>query len=117
MSLLVLTLVLAQAPAPPSQTRATAAEKAERAFFDQVSVSLSLDHAVYHVGEPVRLKISMRNGGSTPVRGYLDVLPSSEMTEIYYRRRNGTFRRFLVEMPNAEAVNVQFVSQPLDPGS
>src|SRR5262245_26137897 len=109
MTLLVLTLALAQAQATAAPRRETpeAAARAERAFFDQVSLSLTLDRDSYYVGEPVRLRVTMRNIGSKVVRGYLDVVPFAETSEIYYRRKGEAFRRFKVAFPHAEEVNVQ----------
>jgi len=109
---LLLTLAFAQHVARATQEQAIARE---RAFFDQVQLSLSIEATNHYIGEPVRLRVTMKNIGSTPVLGYLTALPYRGTTELYYRQPSGEFRRFVTHEMGEEEKNVHVTPEALEP--
>jgi hypothetical protein len=109
---LLLALALAQHVVRPTQEQAISME---RAFFDQVELSLSVDATSHYIGEPVRLRVTMRNNGTTPVLGYLTVAPYSGTTELSYRRPGGAFRRFVTHAIGEEEMNMLILPTVLEP--
>jgi len=65
----------------------------ERPLGDQISLSLATDRSSYYVGEPVKLRLMLKNIQQKTVRGDFRLDPVLGMTEVYYRKGDSAFAR------------------------
>jgi len=84
-----------------------------------VSLELSTYRAGYYVGEPMRLKLRVRNLDNDAFIGFFHMmLRDYDHTDIYYRRSDGAFTRFKVlsdeEEARAQAREVAFTPVVLE---
>ncbi len=90
------------------------------AYAGQVEILLSAERETYTVGEPVRLILSVKNAGDTPIFGFPFLQPylpdDLRSAALSYCRSGETCEEFLGRIPGAERMDMALVPMRIDPG-
>lgn len=97
MSLLLMTLCMLMQLERPTVRHA-------KPLADGVEFAVSAERLSYYVGEPLTLRVTLRNTRQGPIKGYFDLDPAGTGLEILYRKGTSGFEKIGRPTPGGDII-------------